>query len=516
MGEAASTHVEQALVRHESHRLVVGGLEAVVAVAAVAQELEALCGDVVAGPLGVVTSLEQRLEKVTRIVGELVEEQVSHAKSRKAARLHQPAQVRGGDGFPRVEGARSEGARLLLVGERLDVGASRQTLHSLDLFQGRVGELVGGGRVALHAEAKFAGRVVRGRHRFPTTLERHEARQPSGQQVGVEPIVERHDLPLTRAIPVEKFVRPFEQASLEGGRVPASRALLLLQRRGDLGQSGRHARLSVGAVRQVARGGDGVEKSRPPVGSASEAVGQTAAKRVHAFRENFGQVASLVEVGAAGTPHLVAAPAVVDAGLVVVVKVQSHPRRLDESHHEIGALPRAPAERLLTGARVCCRRHEKGLLTSGGVVVVVVVVVGGSAAKVAKAAENEVLHGHPLLTFKHRLPRFFLDQFHRLSVAAAASSSSSWSSRRRRTVVFYVGVFVVLVDEHVKTASASRNFIIVASSSSSLLTAAAAAAAAAAASPNLVDAGPGGVQVETAGEGIDEGRRRAAGSGGRR
>ena len=69
-----------------------------------------------------------------------------------------------------------------------------------------------------------------------------------------------------------------------------------------------------------------------------------------------------------------------------------------------------------------------------------------------------------------------------------------------------VGVFVVLVDEHVKTASASRHFII---SASLTLTAAAAA-------PHLVDAGPGRVQIETAGEGIDKGRRRAAGSGGPR
>ena len=79
---------------HQTDRTVVGRLETVVPETSVAQQFETLSGDVVACPFGVVTTLEQRLQKVTGIVGEFVQQQMSDAKILKSASSHQPAQVR--------------------------------------------------------------------------------------------------------------------------------------------------------------------------------------------------------------------------------------------------------------------------------------------------------------------------------------------------------------------------------------------------------------------------------------
>ena len=145
---------------------VVCGFQTVVAEAAVADQFQTLGFHRVAGLLGVVTSLEDGLEKVLGIVGELVDKQVSNFEIDKFPSVHQPPQVGRGDCFPHVKGARVHRSGRLVSDVLFDVcfvvGVA-VVVANLPLGEGR--DFAGRRSVFLNAESESSSRS-RIRRRF--------------------------------------------------------------------------------------------------------------------------------------------------------------------------------------------------------------------------------------------------------------------------------------------------------------------------------------------------------------
>ena len=270
------------------------------------------------------TTLEQRLQKVSGIVGELVENQVANSKISKASCLHQPAQVGRGNGFPAVESARRQSSRFLLVGKRFGLRSAAKSFHLSNLFESHFRQLIGARRVSLNAKTESScgvkrhGRISLG---FSPALERDKPCNPARRHVSHEPIVDANH-GLVRAIPEDKVFSVFQQAGFQGCGVPIHRRLLLSNFGRRRRQSRRDARRSVGAVHQVAGRRDRVEEESSTSRGSGEAVSQTSSIRVQPLGQQSGHAACIVvdHVDSARTVFLVTA--IVDASLVVIVKVK--------------------------------------------------------------------------------------------------------------------------------------------------------------------------------------------------
>ena len=95
--------------------VVVARFEAVVAVAAVSDELETLCCHSVASQLALVPSLKHRLYEVSAPIAKLIGQKMSDGKLVKVSLLHEPAEVARRDCLFDVKGARIDGPRRLFT-----------------------------------------------------------------------------------------------------------------------------------------------------------------------------------------------------------------------------------------------------------------------------------------------------------------------------------------------------------------------------------------------------------------
>ena len=327
--------------RHQPAVVVLAGLQPLVAVVAVGDELERLGVGHGAGPLDLVALAQEGLDKLPGVVVEAVGQEVGDLEAREAPRLHQPAEVGRRQRLLRVKRAAVErplglppqpGVQLLAP-ESGELGR---------LAPGVLGHLVGVGGVALHAEAEGPARRRAGRLLAPQQGD--EAVDGAVEDRRQQPALGPRRLPPGR--PVVAGLGRDQLLDVAARPAPASRNL-----------DGR-------AVGEVARGRHRVGDGEPAGGHGGEGPGVAPPELVQP--EGLGVPAkglAGVGAGAAGqVPPVVPAVAVV----VVVVQLGRSTRPGGEGEAEVGLLPAVSAKHELPGPRVDSREDPGGGPLRGG------------------------------------------------------------------------------------------------------------------------------------------------------
>ena len=354
--------------RDQPEIVVVGRLQTVVAVAAVAQELEALRRPRATGHLLFVPALEHGQEVVGAPVPKLVGQKVGHSKSGEAALLHQPPEVGGGQRFVSEKGDGVEGAGRLLgqiVAEFFSAGTARQVPAVVEgyLLAGPLRQVLPPGLVILHAKSKAGAGGI------PLSRVPALPAAPNGDETRFRALVDApHELVNLQALLERRQPnRPGVGPSRFSSRQQALPGVSVLGRRRRAGESAGQRGARFFAVHVRAAGGDGVVKAAAVGRHGGESLAQPPAKSVHPSRERFlaGRARVLARVvHAAGV-----VTAVVPAGTVVIdVEKTGRPPPASpaagdgtlESQQQIAALLGAPAEHLLSRSRVEGRRGSRG------------------------------------------------------------------------------------------------------------------------------------------------------------